>query len=87
MYIDVYDDDCEEEDISLKDKKYTHLETMEAIYVMRSYMTSNYFPLESFNRMDIIHWTTQQQVLKLKKKELSVYSFFNRKKVGSSIQV
>ena len=35
MVIDVYDDDCEEEDISLKGKKYTYLEAMEAMDVMR----------------------------------------------------
>ena len=41
MDIGVYDDYCEEEDISLKVQKYTHLEAMEAIDVMRSYMTKN----------------------------------------------
>ena len=43
--IDVYDDDCEEVYISLKDQKYTHLDTMEAMDVMRYYMTENAFPL------------------------------------------
>ena len=46
MDIDVYDEDCKEEDISLKDQKYTHLEAMEAMDVMRSYTTENVFPLE-----------------------------------------
>ena len=35
MDIDVYDDDCKEECISLKEKHYTHLESMEAMDVMR----------------------------------------------------
>ena len=45
MDIDVYDDYIEEEDISLKDQKYTHLEAMGALDIMRSYMTANTFPL------------------------------------------
>ena len=45
MNIDVYDDDFEKEDISLNDQNYTHLEAMESMDVMRSYMTANYFPL------------------------------------------
>ena len=35
---DFYDDDGKEYDISLKDQKYTHIEAMESIYVMRYYM-------------------------------------------------
>ena len=80
MDIDVYDDDCEEEDISLKDQEYTHIESMEAMDVMRSYMTANAFPLESFNSMDRLHWTVHQQRFKGKKENPSIYSFFNEKK-------
>ena len=34
MDIDIYDDDCEEEDISSKEQKYTHLDVMEEMDVM-----------------------------------------------------
>ena len=37
--IGVYDDDCEEDDILLKDQKYTHLQSVEAMDVMKYYMT------------------------------------------------
>ena len=68
MDIGVYDDYCEEEDISLKVQKYTHLEAMEAINVMRSYMTKNDWPIRIFNSMDVLHCTAQQKRSKSKKK-------------------
>ena len=46
MDIDVCDDDCEEEDISLKDQKYTHLEATEAMDIMIYYMAENALSLE-----------------------------------------
>ena len=55
MDIDVYDDDCEEEDISLKYQKYAHLEAMEAMDVMVYYMKENSFFIVSFNIMDRLH--------------------------------
>ena len=63
----------------IQGQKYTHLEAMEVMDVMRSYMTANTFPLESFNSMDRLHWTAQQKSLKGNKKEPSIYSFFNKK--------
>ena len=45
MDIGVYDDDCEEDDIFLKDQKYTYLQATEAIDFMRYYMTDNAFPI------------------------------------------
>ena len=80
MDIDVYNDDFEVEDISSKDKNYTHLEAMEAMDGMRSYMTENAFPLEIFDSLDRLHWAAQNQIFKGKKKEPSIHSFFNRKK-------
>ena len=53
---------------------------MEAMDVMRSYMTENGFPPRIFNSLDILHWTAQKQRSKLKKKEPSVYSLFNEKR-------
>ena len=71
--IDVYDDYCEEEYISLKDQKYTHLEAMESMDVMRSYMKAYYFPIEIFIILDRLHWTAHQQRFKVNKKEPSIY--------------
>ena len=79
MDIDVSDDDVEEEDISLKDQNYTHLEATEEMDVMISYMTENDFPLWIFNSLDIFYWNAQHKSSKGKKKEPSIYSFFNGK--------
>ena len=45
MDIYAYETDYEEEDISLKEQKYTHLEAMEEMYFMIYYMMENAFPL------------------------------------------
>ena len=45
MDIDVYDGDCEEEDISLKGGKYIHIQAMNEMDVMRYYTTENAFPI------------------------------------------
>ena len=75
MDIDVYDDYCEEKDISLKDQKYIHIEVMEVKGFMRYCITANDFPLESFNSLDRLHWTSHQKRFKEKKKQPSIYSF------------
>ena len=75
MDIDVYDDDFLGEDISLEYQKYMNLESMEAIDVMRDYMTENDFPPESFNILDILHWTAQQKRFKGKKNNLPIILF------------
>ena len=76
MDIDDYDDDCEEKDISLKDQNYTHLEAMEFMDVMRSYMTENAFPLENLKILDKLRWASQQQRFKGKNKYFSIYDLF-----------
>ena len=38
IYIEVYYYYCEKEDISLKDQKYTHIEAMKAMDMMRFFM-------------------------------------------------
>ena len=75
MDIDVYDDYCEEKDISLKDQKYIHIEVMEVKGFMRYCIIENAFPLESFNSLDRLHWTSHQKRFKEKKKQPSIYSF------------
>ena len=68
MDIDVYDDDCEEKDISLKYQNCIYLKAMKAMDVMRSYTTENAFLLEIFNSLDRLHWTAHNQRSKGKKK-------------------
>ena len=48
---------------------------MEKMVVMRSYMTANAFPIESFNILDILHWTAQQKRFKGKKNNLPIILF------------
>ena len=84
---DVYDDDCEEEGISIKDQMYKHIEALEEMDVIISYMPVNAFPIKSFNILDRLHLTAHQQRFKGNTKEPSIFSFFQQKKTGSSIQV